>query len=360
MYPKNTNMTQSSRLAKAVNRGVLFLSFSVVATCPTAHNGLQTSTDTQTVARIPLNREAKAYIASYIRENREELNLVKARSKQTFSIINKVFAQYGLPAQMKYLAVIESNLKPGATSAVGAKGIWQFMPETAQQLGLKVDSDTDERTLNYKSTIAAAKYLKDLYGQFGDWLLVLAAYNGGPGPVCRAMRKSKSNDFWTLQHYLPAESRMHVKRFIASHYYFEGKGSCTTLTKAEWNTYASTANANSIEQPSAGQAQPQSVHNRKPAIQSRARLAAKPRKNPNPSFDAQLNDWRIASIGLKSHSESVARISHAAHLTTKAFVSGNSDQSNTRLTEWTPDNAAMHTKAFACLTRRQFYPVKSV
>ena len=107
------------------------------------------------------------------------------------------------------------------------------MPATAQVLGLKTSHQNDERTNYYKSTIAAAKYLRDLYAQFNDWLLVLAAYNGGPRPVYNAIQKSGSKNFWVLQNYLPAESRDHVKKFIATHYYFEGRGSETTLTRSE-------------------------------------------------------------------------------------------------------------------------------
>jgi membrane-bound lytic murein transglycosylase D len=97
------------------------------------------------------------------------------------------------------------------------------MPGTAHELGLKVNHRADDRTNYYKSTTAAAKYLRDLHREFGDWLLVLAAYNGGPRPVYRAIRKAHSRSFWVLQKYLPAESRGHVKKFIATAYYFEGK-----------------------------------------------------------------------------------------------------------------------------------------
>jgi membrane-bound lytic murein transglycosylase MltF len=150
-----------------------------------------------------------------------------------FSIIDSVLHKYHLPLELKYLAVIESELKPSALSHVGARGPWQLMPGTAQVLGLKTSHQNDERTSYYKSTIAAAKYLRDLYAQFNDWLLVLAAYNGGPKPVYNAIQKSGSKNFWILQNYLPAESRDHVKKFIATHYYFEGRGSETTLTRAE-------------------------------------------------------------------------------------------------------------------------------
>ncbi len=107
------------------------------------------------------------------------------------------------------------------------------MPATARILGLKVTRKHDERTNYYKSTRAAARYLRDLYDELGDWLLVIAAYNGGTAHVYSAIRRSHSRDFWDLQYYLPAESRNHVKKFIGTHYIFEGQGSVTTLTKSE-------------------------------------------------------------------------------------------------------------------------------
>jgi len=102
-------------------------------------------------------------------------------------------------------------------------------------LGLKVNRRADERMNYYKSTRAAARYLKDLHREFKDWLLVLAAYNGGPSPVYKAIRKSHSRNFWVLQKYLPAESRQHVKKFIATAYYFERENNtdiAATLKKA--------------------------------------------------------------------------------------------------------------------------------
>lgn len=183
--------------------------------------------------QIRLNKRGVSFVKKYLKNSRECLVGVRKRSIIPFTIIDSALRQYHLPVELKYLAVIESELKPSATSHVGARGPWQLMPGTAHVLGLKVTRQNDERTNYYKSSIAAAKYLRDLYAEFNDWLLVLAAYNGGPKPVLNAIRMSGSKNFWVLQNYLPAESRDHVKKFIATHYYFEGRGSETTLTRGE-------------------------------------------------------------------------------------------------------------------------------
>ena len=183
--------------------------------------------------KIQLNPAAVKFVKSYIRRNNEDLHHVKMRSEPYFKIIESVFRKYGLPVELKYLAVIESDLNAHARSRVGAKGPWQLMPQTARDMGLKVNRKVDERTYYYKSTVAAAKYIKSLYSEFGDWLLVIAAYNGGNGTVERAIHRSGSRNFWKLQNRLPAETRAHVKRFIGTHYFFEDGGSITTLTKAE-------------------------------------------------------------------------------------------------------------------------------
>ena len=193
--------------------------------------------------QIKLNKKGALFVKKYIKNSVECLISVKKRSLIPFNIIDSVFNRYDLPVELKYLAVIESELKPAALSRVGARGPWQLMPGTAQDLGLKITRQCDERINYYKSTGAAAKYLRDLYAQFGDWLLVLAAYNAGPKPVYAAIRESGSKNFWVLQNYLPAESRDHIKKFIATHYYFEGRGSETTLTRSENREYKKTKNA---------------------------------------------------------------------------------------------------------------------
>jgi len=172
-------------------------------------------------ALLSTDLQVRKFVTHYVKDNDESLARVKQRSKRPFTIIDSIFKRYDLPTELRYLAVIESELKSTATSRVGAKGPWQLMAQTARDLGLKVNGRADERTNYYKSTKAAALYLRDLHREFKDWLLVLAAYNAGPVPVHRAMHRSHSTDFWTLQRYLPKESQQHVRRFLATAWYFD-------------------------------------------------------------------------------------------------------------------------------------------
>jgi membrane-bound lytic murein transglycosylase D len=180
-----------------------------------------------------LNPKALNFVEDYIKENWDELQLVRSTGGPYFNVIENILVQYDLPKELKYLAVIESDLKSSARSRVGAAGPWQLMPQTARDLGLKVNRNVDERRNYYKSTRAAALYLRDLYNQLGDWLLVIAAYNSGTANVYHAIHRSGSRNFWDLQYYLPMESRNHVKKFIGTQYVFEGQGSVTTLTRDE-------------------------------------------------------------------------------------------------------------------------------
>ena len=182
---------------------------------------------------VRLNPRAKSFVQDYTTKNRKYVLGIQDKGRAYLNMIDKIFTQHGLPTELKYLAVIESKLNSRAVSQVGAVGPWQFMAGTARDYGLVVNAKRDERKDYYKSTHAAARYLKYLYNEFGDWLLVLAAYNGGPGYVYNAIKKSRSRNFWDLQYYLPAESRNHVKRFISTHYILEGQGGICTLTKAE-------------------------------------------------------------------------------------------------------------------------------
>lgn len=168
-----------------------------------------------------VNPYAENYMQDYLKAHQNYLLNLRKTATPYFNLIDGILTQYGLPKELKYLAVIESDLKSNALSIAGARGPWQFMDYTARDLGLVVNENRDDRTDYYKSTNAAAKYLLSLYKDLHDWLLVIAAYNGGPGRVYSAIQKSGSRNFWNLQYYLPEESRNHVKKFIATHYVME-------------------------------------------------------------------------------------------------------------------------------------------
>jgi membrane-bound lytic murein transglycosylase D len=195
------------------------------------------SSSLTTSLAVKLNPLAISFVKGYMNSHTPMLTKMKAWGKPYFDMMDKVLVQYGLPAELKYLAVIESQLKNKAVSWAGAVGPWQFMPATARMAGLKVNKGRDERTDFTKSTHAAARHLTGLYRIYNDWLLVIAAYNGGPGVVNSAIRRSGSRNFWELQRFLPAESRNHVKKFIATHYIMEGGGGLTTLTKGETDNF---------------------------------------------------------------------------------------------------------------------------
>jgi len=179
-----------------------------------------------------LNPQAVSFVQEYVRKQGKELDRMKTWGKPYFDLYDNILAMYGIPKEMKYLSVIESHLQPGLVSWAGAVGPWQLMDYEAKRYGLRVGAN-DERMDFYKSTHVAAKLMKELYAEFGDWLLVVAAYNGGAGRVRQCIRKSGSRDFWVLQYYLKEETRTHVKKFIATHYVFEGTGGWTTLTADE-------------------------------------------------------------------------------------------------------------------------------
>ncbi|SFE33818.1 membrane-bound lytic murein transglycosylase D [Chitinophaga sp. CF118] len=164
------------------------------------------------------NNIVAGYINNFASRYSQHLQVMIAKGQPYFIMVEKIFRENGIPEEMKYLAVIESSFNTNARSRVGAVGAWQFMSGTARIFGLSVGKKTDERKDFYKSTVAAAKFLNQLYDQFGDWLLVVAAYNCGPGGVQRAMNASGRSDFWGMQYFLPAESRNHVYKFIATGY----------------------------------------------------------------------------------------------------------------------------------------------
>jgi membrane-bound lytic murein transglycosylase D len=184
--------------------------------------------------QFQLNPKAVSFIQSYMEKQGPELIRMKTWAKPYFNLYDAILTQNGIPVELKYLSVIESHLSADLTSWAGAVGPWQIMPDEATRLGLKL-TPNDERTDYYKSTQAAATILKELYAEFGDWLLVVAAYNGGAGRLRNVIKKKGTKDFWQLQYELPLETRNHVKKFIATHYVFEEDGSWITLTQSEAN-----------------------------------------------------------------------------------------------------------------------------
>jgi membrane-bound lytic murein transglycosylase D len=184
--------------------------FTVISSNNTSSDNLQ----------YQLNPKAVNFIQSYMEKQGPALQKMKTWAKPYFNLYDQILIANGVPTTLKYLSVIESSLDAGVVSWAGAVGPWQIMPEEAKRLGLKL-SPVDERTDYEKSTKAAATILRESFAEFGDWLLVVAAYNGGAGRVRQAMKKKGSKDFWDIQYELPLETRNHVKKFIATQYVFE-------------------------------------------------------------------------------------------------------------------------------------------
>ena len=171
---------------------------------------------------LSYNQVVRSYIDSYVHRYPKNLSKLLGLSKYYFPIFERELLAEGLPVELKYLPVIESALNPTARSKVGAMGLWQFMPYTGKLYGLEINSLVDERCDVIKSTKAAVKYLKDLYGIYNDWLLVIAAYNCGPGNVNKAIKRAnKGTDYWAIYNYLPRETRGYVPAFIAVNYAME-------------------------------------------------------------------------------------------------------------------------------------------
>jgi len=175
---------------------------------------------------VKYNAEVKRRIKQYTVKQRNMFEVLLGRSSIYFPVFENIFHEKGLPQDLKYLSVVESGLRPIATSRSGAAGLWQFMRPTGRMMGLKINRTIDERRDIEKSTKAAADYLLYLYEKFDDWTLAIAAYNCGPGNLRKAIRKSGGKrNFWEIQKYLPRETREYVPKFIAisyvMNYYYE-------------------------------------------------------------------------------------------------------------------------------------------
>lgn len=187
------------------------------------------------VMEMPYNDIVQKFIDRYTGRLRRSVSYMLGASNFYMPIFEEALEAYGLPLELKYLPVIESALNPKATSHVGAAGLWQFMVATGKQYGLEINSLVDERRDPIKSSYAAARFLKDLYKIYGDWSLVIAAYNCGPENVRKAIQRSGGKaDYWCIYSYLPRETRGYVPAFIAANYamnYYCEHNICPMRTK---------------------------------------------------------------------------------------------------------------------------------
>lgn len=171
------------------------------------------------IIELPYNEVIRNCINLYVDRRRSSVQYMLGLESFYFPMIEQALDENGLPDELKYLAVVESGLNPVALSRAGASGLWQFMLPTAKQYGLEINSLVDERRDPLKATYAACEYFKDMYRIYGDWTLVIAAYNCGPGNVNKAIRKANgSTDYWRIYPYLPKETRSYVPLFIAATY----------------------------------------------------------------------------------------------------------------------------------------------
>lgn len=187
------------------------------------------------VIELPYNDVVQKFIDRYSGRLRHSVSYMLGASNFYMPIFEEALETYGLPLELKYLPVIESALNPKAVSRVGATGLWQFMLTTGKQYGLNVNSLVDERRDPVKSSYAAAHYLSDLYKIYGDWNLVIAAYNCGPDNINKAIHRSKGvRDYWQIYPYLPKETRGYVPAFVAANYimtYYCEHNICPMVTR---------------------------------------------------------------------------------------------------------------------------------
>ena len=187
-----------------------------------------------TIIEMPYNDVVQKFIDLYSGQLRRSVSYMLGAQNFYMPIFEEALEAYGLPLELKYLPVIESALNPRAVSRVGATGLWQFMLNTGKRYGLTVNSLVDDRRDPVKSSYAAAHYLSDLYKIYGDWNLVIAAYNCGPEKINQAIHRSKQNDYWQIYPYLPRETRGYVPAFIAANYimnYYCEHNICPMMTE---------------------------------------------------------------------------------------------------------------------------------
>ncbi len=178
--------------------------------------------NSRTPFNVEYNPALESVIKNYLKNRRSTMGRLMALSDYYFPMFEQALDKYNIPLELKYLAIVESALRPTAESRVGATGLWQFMFSTGKMFGLNVNSYVDDRSDPLKATQAACKYLQALYKRLGDWDLALAAYNSGPGNVSKAIRRSGGRiNYWNIRQHLPRETAGYVPAFLATMYIFE-------------------------------------------------------------------------------------------------------------------------------------------
>lgn len=197
--------------------------------------------DDKSPFNIEYNTSLENVIKSFLKNRKSSFERLMAISEYYFPMFEEHLAKYDVPLEIKYLAIVESALNPRAKSRVGASGLWQFMYPTGKQFNLEVNSYVDERYDPLKATEAACQYLSSLYKIFGDWSLVLASYNAGPGNVSKAIRRSGgSQNYWNIRKNLPRETANYVPAFLATMYIYEYKKELGIVPKKAQITYFET------------------------------------------------------------------------------------------------------------------------
>lgn len=197
--------------------------------------------NSKTPFHIEYNKSLESVIKTYLKNRKSQFSDLMEKARYYFPLFEEQLDKYDVPLEIKYLAIVESALKPRARSYVGATGLWQFMYQTGKQFDLNVSSYVDERSDPFKATEAACKYLKTLHEIFGDWDLALAAYNSGPGNVSKAIRRSGGRtNYWNIRQYLPRETAGYVPAFYATLYIFEYSKEHNIVAKKSAYTYFET------------------------------------------------------------------------------------------------------------------------
>lgn len=208
-------------ISKAVNENTSEAVNFAALSLDTLQSRLQ-QLDAKTPFHIHYNPALETLIKKYLKQRKVLYERLMKLSQYYFPLFEDIFDREGIPLEIKYLAIVESALRPNAKSRVGATGLWQFMFSTGKYYDLEVSSYVDERCDPVRSTIAAAKYLKSLYKVFNDWDLALAAYNSGPGNVTKAIRRSGGyQNYWNIRPFLPRETAGYLPAFLATMYLFE-------------------------------------------------------------------------------------------------------------------------------------------